>query len=89
MIELLTGLPENVIGFSAGHEITAADYESVLVPALETKLQKYRRVRLLYVTETYGENKDVPLIMMARGCRQGLCLRINPGYRFLENACTA
>jgi hypothetical protein len=51
MIELLTGLPENVIGFSAGHEITAADYESVLVPALETKLQKYRRVRLLYVID--------------------------------------
>ena len=48
MIEMLTGLPENVIGFSAHGTVSAEDYEEHIVPAVEEALQKRGKVRLLY-----------------------------------------
>jgi hypothetical protein len=48
MIERLTGLPDNVIGFSAHGQITAADYEEHVVPAVEEALMSHEKVRLLY-----------------------------------------
>ncbi|MGD8207949.1 MAG: STAS/SEC14 domain-containing protein [Thiohalocapsa sp.] len=48
MIEALTGLPDNVIGFSARGTVTAEDYERHIVPAVDEALQKHGRVRLLY-----------------------------------------
>ncbi len=48
MVEKLTGLPENVIGFSAHGKVTAEDYEGHIVPAVEEAVEKYKRVRLLY-----------------------------------------
>lgn len=48
MIEILTGLPENVIGFSAHGKVTAEDYEEHIVPAVEGALQRHGKVRLLY-----------------------------------------
>ena len=48
MIESLTGLPENVIGFSARGMVTAEDYEQHIVPAVEEALQKSGKLRLLY-----------------------------------------
>ncbi len=49
MFETITDLPDNVLGFKAGGEVTAQDYQSVLVPAIEEKLSKAERVSLLYV----------------------------------------
>ena len=49
MITSITGLPNNVLGFTAHGEITAEDYQSVLVPAVEAKLYKMDRIRMLYV----------------------------------------
>lgn len=49
MIELMTDLPDRVLGLKATGEVSAQDYRTVLVPALEEKLTKYNRVRLLYV----------------------------------------
>lgn len=49
MIEVMTDLPEHVLGVRATGEVTADDYRQVLVPALERKLRSRRRVRLLYV----------------------------------------
>jgi hypothetical protein len=48
MIEMLTGLPDHVIGFSAHGKVTAEDYEQHIVPAVEEVLQKHGKVRLLY-----------------------------------------
>lgn len=48
MIELLPHLPDNVVGISASGQVNAADYETVLVPAVEAALAKHSKVRLLY-----------------------------------------
>jgi len=55
MIEMLTGLAENVIGFSAHGTITAEDYERHIVPAVGQALQKSGKLRLLY---QLGEDFD-------------------------------
>ena len=49
MIELMTDLPERVLGVKASGEVTADDYRTVLVPAIEEQLTKHQKVRLLYV----------------------------------------
>ena len=49
MIELLEGLPDNVVGVEGVGEVAADDYKSVLVPAAEAALKRHERVRLLYV----------------------------------------
>lgn len=49
MIEVMTDLPERVLGLKASGEVTAEDYRAVLVPAIEAKLTRYKKVRLLYV----------------------------------------
>ncbi len=48
MITKISGLPENILGFEASEEVTAEDYETVLIPEIETVLKKYKKVRLLY-----------------------------------------
>lgn len=48
MIEIMENLPENVVGFSAKGHVTADDYESVIIPLVETKLEKFDKIRLLY-----------------------------------------
>lgn len=49
MIELITDLPNHVLGFKASGRVTADDYQTVVVPAIETTLRKTKYVRLLYV----------------------------------------
>lgn len=49
MIEIITDLPDHVLGVKASGEVTAEDYRKVLVPALDAKLAHHHRVRLLYV----------------------------------------
>lgn len=48
MIERLTGLPDNVIGFSAHGQVTAADYEDHVMPAVDEALMSHDKIRLLY-----------------------------------------
>lgn len=48
MLERMKGLPENVLGFEAKGEVTGADYESVLIPAVDEMLARRNRIRLLY-----------------------------------------
>ncbi len=48
MITLITGLPEMVIGLSAEGKITGTDYENVVIPAVEAKLKKHKKISLLY-----------------------------------------
>jgi len=48
MIELLPNLPSEVVGFIASGRVTANDYESVVFPAIESKLEEHGKVRILY-----------------------------------------
>lgn len=49
MIEVMTDLPDRVLGLRARGEVSAQDYKTVLVPAIEEKLTKHTKARLLYV----------------------------------------
>ena len=49
MIEVIEGLPENVLGFRAIGEVTGADYEQTLIPAVLAMSERLHHVRLLYV----------------------------------------
>ena len=46
MIELLAGFPDGVVGFSCTGQVTTADYEAVLVPAIVKALETRKRLRL-------------------------------------------
>ncbi len=48
MIKVINNLPDNVLGFTAIGKITAADYEAIVIPALEEKLKTNQKVRMLY-----------------------------------------
>jgi len=48
MVESIPGLPENVLGFSAKGAVTARDYESVIVPAVEAPFARQKKVRFVY-----------------------------------------
>jgi SAM-dependent methyltransferase len=48
MIEKIPDLPENVLGFTAKGTVTAHDYESIIIPAVEALLAHHRKARFLY-----------------------------------------
>jgi len=48
MLTIISGLPENVLGFEASGRLSGKDYEDVLIPAVEAKLKSFPKVRLLY-----------------------------------------
>lgn len=48
MIELLPNLPGHVVGIAASGQVDAGDYETVIVPAIESALKAHGRVRVLY-----------------------------------------
>jgi SpoIIAA-like len=48
MIERISDLPDTVLGFAAKGKVTAEDYESVLVPAVEAAIAERHKIRLLY-----------------------------------------
>ncbi|MCF7832466.1 MAG: STAS/SEC14 domain-containing protein [Candidatus Marinimicrobia bacterium] len=49
MIELMKGLPDNVLGLNAIGELTAEDYKTVVMPAVAEKVGLYKKIRLIYV----------------------------------------
>lgn len=50
MIELIEGLPPGTVGFCAHGQVSADDYERVLIPDVEAAFALNRKLRLLYVT---------------------------------------
>lgn len=48
MIERISGLPENVLGFTAKGLVTASDYQSVIIPAAEDMFSSQEKIRFLY-----------------------------------------
>jgi hypothetical protein len=48
MIEIMQGLPENVVAVIASGNVKGEDYDNVLIPAIEDKIKKYGKIRMLY-----------------------------------------
>ena len=45
MIEVLKEFPDNVAAFACRGRLTKADYETVLIPAIEDKLKRHKKLR--------------------------------------------
>ena len=50
MMEIIQGLPENVVGVTASGTVTGEDYDNVLISAINDKLKKFKKIRILYQT---------------------------------------
>lgn len=48
MIEIIEGLPDNVVGLLAKGVVTRKDYLEVVIPAVEKSLKRNTRLRLYY-----------------------------------------
>lgn len=48
MIKPLTGFPDNVAAFACQGHVTKADYETVLIPDVEQRLERHDKVRIFY-----------------------------------------
>lgn len=48
MVERIPDLPDYVVGFTGKGKVTAKDYESVIIPAVEEQFAKHEKVRCLY-----------------------------------------
>ena len=48
MIEQIPDLPDNTLGFTATGRVTANDYESIIIPAVNEHFSRQRKVRFLY-----------------------------------------
>ena len=48
MLELVEGLPKNVVGIAASGRVTIQDCRDVLVPAIEKSLKRHDKIRLYY-----------------------------------------
>jgi SpoIIAA-like len=49
MIEVIDGLADGVVGIEAVGDVTAEDYETVAMPAVERALATHDKVRLIHV----------------------------------------
>ena len=47
-MELMQGLPDNVLGIVGSGTIRGEDYDTVLIPAMKDKLQRNKKIRMLY-----------------------------------------
>jgi hypothetical protein len=48
MVEQIANLPDNTLGFRARGRVTANDYESVIIPAVEALFSRHDKARFLY-----------------------------------------
>ena len=48
MIESIPGLPDGVLGFNAKGAVTAKDYETIIIPAVEAQFARQKKVSFLY-----------------------------------------
>lgn len=49
MIEVLDGMPDGVVGVEAVGEVSALDYETVLIPTFEAARAQHEHVRVVFV----------------------------------------
>ena len=48
MLHIIKNLPDQVLGITAEGKVTGKDYKTVLIPAVEEKIQANKKVRFLY-----------------------------------------
>jgi hypothetical protein len=48
MLELIEGLPGNVVGIAVSGRLTMQDCQDVLVPAMQKSLKRHEKIRLYY-----------------------------------------
>jgi hypothetical protein len=48
MIEVVNGMPDNVVAFAATGRVTKKDYDDVLIPRIEQALGKHAKIRCYY-----------------------------------------
>jgi len=48
MLELIDGLPGNVVGIAVSGRLTMQDCQDVLVPAMQKSLKRHEKIRLYY-----------------------------------------
>lgn len=48
MIELIPGMPPNVVAFTASGQVTGEDYENIIIPLVDEKIMQHDKIRLLY-----------------------------------------
>lgn len=48
MIEIIEGLPDNIVAIAAKGQVSRRDYSKVLVPAVENAFRRHRKVRCYY-----------------------------------------
>ena len=70
MIEIMSGLPPNIVGVQASGWVRASDYESVLIPAVDSALRRNDRIRLYY--ELGDEFRGIELGAVFQDMRVGL-----------------
>jgi hypothetical protein len=50
MIEITSGMPDNILAITAHGTVTARDYENVLLPAVDEALKRHKKIRFLFRT---------------------------------------
>ena|SRR5437762_4496035 len=50
MIEIISGMPDNVLAVTARGTVRAQDYENVLLPAVDEVLKRHKKIRFLFRT---------------------------------------
>jgi len=58
MIEALSGFPDNVAAFACRGQVSKADYETVLIPDVEKRLETHDKVRIYYEIDPDFEGWD-------------------------------
>lgn len=59
MIEVLPGFPDDVIGLRCAGHLTRADYEAVLIPALDAAFKRHQRLHVYcQIDSLQGINPD-------------------------------
>src|SRR5215831_13972736 len=48
MLELIGGLPGNVVGIAVSGRLTKQDCEDLLIPAMQKSLSRHEKIRLYY-----------------------------------------
>ena len=48
MLEIIQGMPDNVVAVNASGKVTGEDYDRLLIPIIEGKLRSHDKIRFLY-----------------------------------------
>jgi hypothetical protein len=48
VIKLIPDLPPNVVAFTASGQVTGEDYENIIIPLVDEKIEQHEKIRLLY-----------------------------------------